>query len=282
MDYYSTLGLKPGASAEDIKRAYRSLAMKHHPDRGGDEHRFKEINQAYETLSDPQKKQIIDMGGDPNHQNNFGPNPFQGDSPFEFHFNSNSFEDIFNHFGFGFRNQSNIRRNKSFNINVVISLQEVLTGKDISAEVGLPGGRSKIVNISIPPGVETGQQIRYHGMGDDYVKDSRPGDLIVNVVVEEHKIFRRENDNIVCDKIISVWDAMLGTKIQVDTLDNKKIDILIPPGTQSETVLSCRGEGLPSLKSKIRGSLLVKIRVEIPRLLTERQKEYILKIRDGI
>ena len=123
MDYYATLGLKKGASPEDIKKAYRSLAMKHHPDRGGDEKKFKEIEEAYRTLSDPQKKQMADMGVDPNAQGggyNHG--------PFEFHFNSGNFEDIFGNFGFGF-NQRKPVRNKSFNVNITISLEEVLTGK---------------------------------------------------------------------------------------------------------------------------------------------------------
>jgi curved DNA-binding protein len=278
MDYYSTLGLKRGASEEDIKKAYRSMAMKHHPDRGGDEKRFKEIEEAYRFLSDPEKKRIVDMGGDPNSQARGG---FYNQGPFEFHFGSGDFEDVFNQFGFGFRQQP-LRRNKSLNISVEISLEEVLTGKVINAEIGMPGGKRKVMSIEIPPGVETGQQIKYQGMGDDSLPNLRPGDLIVNVVVTPHKIFRREGDSLIHDRHISVWDALLGSDVEITTLDKKNLRVSIPAGTQPETVLSCKGEGLPNIRSKIRGNLLIKIKVEIPKNLDNAQKELIKKIKNGL
>jgi len=273
MDYYSTLGLKRGATDADIKKAYRSMAMKHHPDRGGDEKKFKEISQAYEYLSDPQKKSIIDMGGDPNQQQGFR-GQGQG-NPFEFHFGSGNFDDIFGQFGFG-RQQP---RNKSFNINVEITLEEVLTGKEINAEVGIPGGKKKIINIEVPAGIEHGQQIRYQGMGDNSVPSARPGDLLVNVFVRPHPAFRREGDSLIVEKTISVWDAMLGTNVEITTLDQKTLNITIPPGTQPETVLSCRGEGIPNMRSKVRGNMLIKIKVNIPKNLNAEQIETIRKLK---
>jgi DnaJ-class molecular chaperone len=282
MDYYSTLGLQRGASEDEIKKAYRSMAMKYHPDRGGDERRFKEIEEAYRFLSDPQKKNIIDMGGDPNASPKMGSGGFYNQGPFEFHFGSNNFEDIFEQFGFGFQASRNIRKNKSFNINVEITLEEVLSGKEINAEIGVPNGKNKIVNITIPPGIENGQQIRYQGMGEDTFKDSRPGDLLVNIHVRPHKSFRREGDNIICEKIISVWDALLGGNLQIETLENKKIDIIIPPGTQPDTVLGCKDEGLPNIRTKIKGSLLIKIKIDIPKMISDSQKELIKKIKNGI
>lgn len=278
MDYYSTLGLKRGASDADIKKAYRSMAMKYHPDRGGDETKFKEISSAYEALSDPQKKKIIDMGGDPNAQPGYG-NPNQG--PFEFHFGTGNFEDIFNNFGFGF-NQRQMRRNKTLSINVEITLEEVLTGKDISAEVGIPGGKSRIINISIPQGIEHSQQIRYEGMGDDSIKGIPPGDLIVNVFVRPHRLFRREHDSLIYEKSISVWEAIVGSTLNIDTIDGKNLDITVPAGTQPDTVLSCRGEGLPNIRTKQRGNLLIKIKVLIPRNLSQEQLEKVKEIKDGI
>jgi curved DNA-binding protein len=277
MDYYSTLGLKRGASNDEIKKAYRIMAMKYHPDRGGDEHKFKEIEEAYRFLSDPEKKNIIDMGGDPNMQGRG--NYRQG--PFEFHFGSDNFEDIFTNFGFGFAGNRSVRKNKSYNIRVDITLEEVLTGKDINAEIGISSGKNKIVNISIPSGIESGQQIRYQGMGDDTFKDVRPGDLLVNINVKPHRFYRREGDNIICEKVISVWDAMLGNNLQVETLDNKKIDITIPAGTQPETILGCKGEGLPNIRTKQKGSLLIKIKVNIPKLLSPNEKQLIEKIRNA-
>lgn len=275
MDYYSTLGVPRGASADEIKKAYRSMAMKHHPDRGGDEKKFKEISQAYEVLSDPQKKQMFDMGVDPNQQGGGGFN--QG--PFEFHFNSGNFDDIFGGFGFG---QRPMRRNRSFSINVDVTLEDVLTGKEINAEIGLPGGKKKVVNISIPPGIETGQQIKYQGMGDASIPDVRAGDLIVNVVVHPHRVYRRDGENLLYEEVITAWDAMLGRSIQITTIDNKTLNITVPPGTQPETVLSCRGEGLPSMRTRQRGNLLIKIKVAIPKELTAAQKTLIEELKNGV
>jgi DnaJ-class molecular chaperone len=274
MDYYSTLGLKHGASDADIKKAYRSMAMKHHPDRGGDEKKFKEISQAYEFLTDPQKKSIIDLGGDPAQQ------PQQGfrsqGGPFEFHFGSGNFEDIFSQFGFA-RQQP---RNKSFNINVEITLEDVLNGRQINAEVGVPGGKKKIVNIEVPSGIEHGQQIRYQGMGDASVPNARPGDLLISVFVKPHAVFRREGDSLIFEKTISVWDALLGTELEIATLNGKTLNITIPPGTQPDTILSCRGEGLPNMRSKVRGNLLIKIKVAVPKQISAAQVEMIKQLRD--
>jgi DnaJ-class molecular chaperone len=277
MDYYTTLGLPRGASDAEIKKAYRSMAMKHHPDRGGDEKKFKEISQAYEFLSDPQKKQIIDLGGDPNAQ----PGGFQRQqgSPFEFHFGTENLNDLFGNFGFGGRAQ---RRNKSLNINVEISLEDVLNGKTLNAEIGVPGSRKKMINIDIPAGIDHGQQIKYTGMGDNSIPDVRPGDLIVNVYIGRHPMFRREGDSLILEKTISAWDAMLGSNIDIITLDNKNLNISIPPGTQPETILSCRGEGLPNMRSKQRGNLLIKIKVAIPKNLSIEHLQIIKKLKDGI
>ena len=277
MDYYAALGLRRGASDAEIKKAYRSMAMKHHPDRGGDEKKFKEIAQAYEALSDPEKKRIVDLGGDPYAQPGFRN---QG-SPFEFHFGTEDLNDIFGNFGFGFGGRPQ-RRNKSLNINVEVSLEDILNGKTINAEIGIPGGRKKIINIEIPSGIEHGQQVRYEGMGDNSIPDIRPGDLIVNVLVSQHPSFRREGDSLIFEKAISAWDAMLGTTVEIVTLDKKNLSITIPPGTQPDTVLSCRGEGLPNMRSRQRGNLLVKIKVSIPRNLSIEQMQKIKVLKDGI
>lgn len=278
MDYYATLGLKRGASEDEIKKAYRKLAMKHHPDRGGDEKKFKEISTAYDALTDPEKKRIIDLGGDPNAQPGRGFN--QG--PFEFHFGTENLNDIFGNFGFGFGGPRPIRRNKSLNITVEISLEDVLNGKDLTAEVTMPGGKSKMINIAIPPGIETGQQIKYQGMGDNSIPDVRPGDLIVNIFIKQHDLFKREGNSLILEKNVSVWEAILGSSIEVQTLDNKLLTITVPKGCQPETVLSCKGEGLPDMRSKARGNLLIKIKVHVPRNLTTDQLEKIKRLKDEL
>jgi curved DNA-binding protein len=276
MDYYSTLGLKRGASDADIKKAYRSMAMKHHPDRGGDEKKFKEVSQAYEYLSDPQKKQIIDLGGDPNSQQRQGGGFNQG--PFEFHFNTGNFGDIFENFGFG---QRPMRKNKSLNIKVQITLEDVLKGKDINAEIGIPGSRNKIINIKIPAGIEHGQQIRYEGMGDMSIPDLRAGDLIVNVFVEKHPTFFREGSSLICEHELSIWDAVLGKDLEIKTLDSKTLTISVPAGTQPETILSCRNEGLPDMRTKSRGNLLIKFKIAVPKNLNAEQIQKIREIKNG-
>lgn len=275
MDYYSTLGLQRGASDEDIKKAYRKLAMKHHPDRGGDQNKFKEVSIAYEVLSDPEKKRIVDMGGDPNAQPGFGG---FGGGPFEYHFNTGDLNDIFRGFGFGGFTHHR-QKNRNVSINVEITLEDVLNGKEFDADINIPGKKSKAVNIKIPPGIDHGKQIVYRGMGDDSIEGIPPGDLIVGVFVREHPIFSRNGLNLVCEKVVSVWDAILGSEITVDSLDRKQFTVNVPAGTQPGTILSCKGEGLPHVNSKQRGDLLIKIRIEIPKDLTDTQKQLIETIR---
>jgi DnaJ-class molecular chaperone len=270
MDYYSTLGVSRSASADEIKKAYRGLAMKHHPDRGGDANKFKEIEEAYRILSDPKKKQMVDQGMDPN-------NPNQGFGGFEF--NTGNLDDIFRNFGFGGRPRQ--RQNHSLSIVISVTLEEVLKGKEIDAEISMPGGGKKLINISIPAGVEHGQQIRYPQMGDQSITGLPPGDLIVSVQIVNHSVFQRERLNIICEKKISVWDALLGTSINVVTLDGRNLGISIPPGSQPDTVMSCKGEGLPHMRTGQRGNLLIKIKVDIPRLSVEQIKK-IKEVKDGI
>ena len=266
MDYYNTLGITKSASETDIKTAYRKMAMKHHPDRGGDEKKFKEVTEAYETLSDPQKKQMFDMGVDPNAQHT----SYRQGSPFEFHFNTGNFEEVFGNFGFGGRPA---RKNKTLNVNIEVTLEDILKGRVIDAEIGIPNGNKRLVNIEVPPGIESGQQIRYRGMGEHTLKDVAPGDLIVNVLVKQHSVFQRQGDMLMIKKFISPWDAILGSEITIETIDKKTLTIGIPAGTQPDTMLSCRGEGLPNMRTKVRGNLLIKVQIEIPKNLNSEQKD---------
>ena len=266
MDYYNTLGIPKNSSDADIKAAYRKMAMKHHPDRGGDEKKFKEVTEAYETLSDPQKKQMFDMGVDPNAQHT----SYRQGSPFEFHFNTGNFEDVFSNFGFGGRP---VRKNKTLNVNIEVTLEDILKGRVIDAEIGIPNGNKRLVNIEVPPGIENGQQIRYRGMGEHTLKDVPPGDLIVNILIKPHSVFQRQGDMLMIKKFISPWDAILGSEITIETIDKKTLTIGIPAGTQPDTVLSCRGEGLPNMRTKVRGNLLIKVQIEIPKNLNSEQKD---------
>ena len=279
MDYYSTLGINRNASQDEIKKAYKKMSMQHHPDRtGGDDAKFKEINEAYQTLNDPQKKQMYDQFGtaDPRqHQYRSG--------DFEFNFNGSPFggmDDIFESFfggGFGQRQ----RGNRPIQVAVDVTLEDVLKGKTIGMEIALPTGRTKVVTVDIPVGVEHGQQIRYRGMGEQNNPNLPPGDLIVQVRIRNHQSFQRFGDNILCETKVSVWDLMLGSKTIIRTLEGKNIEINIPAGTQPDTVLSCKSEGLPNMRTKIRGNLQIRIKAEIPRY-DEQQRQQIKNLKNGI
>jgi DnaJ-class molecular chaperone len=190
-------------------------------------------------------------------------------------------EDIFGSFGFGsgFARQ---RKNKNISVNVEISLRDVLTGKDIDAEITLPGGQKKMINISVPPGIEHGQQIKYEGIGETGVSYIRAGDLIVNIVLRNDTEFSREGSSLILDRKISAWEAMLGTSVDIKTLDNKVLNISIPAGTQPDTVLRITGEGLPNIRTRARGNLLLRLKVEIPRNMNQTQRDLIEKLKNGI
>ena len=189
-------------------------------------------------------------------------------------------DDVFQHVGFGFR-QRPIRKNKTISVNVELSLEEVLAGKDINAEVSINQHNKKLININIPAGIEHGQQIRYQGMGDNSIAGIPAGDLIVNIFIRPHDKFIRQGSNILYEHKIPVWDALLGSSIKIETLDKRFIDINIPPGTQPDTVLSCRGEGLPDARTKMRGNLMLKIKISIPKL-TEKEKNLVESLKNGI
>ena len=283
MDYYSTLGINKNASQDEIKKAYKKMSMQHHPDRtGSDDSKFKEINEAYQTLNDPQKKQMYDQFGtaDPRqHQYRSG--------DFEFNFNGSPFgggmDDIFEQFFGGGSPFGNRRRavNRPINVAVDVTLEDVLTGKTIGMEISLPTGKTKVVTVDIPAGVEHGQTIRYRGMGEQNIPNVPPGDLNVQIRVRNHSTFQRFGDNILCETKVDAWDLMLGTKAKISTLDNRSIEINIPAGTQPDTLLSCKGEGLPNINSKIRGNLQIRIKATVTRYNNE-QIERIRNLKNGI
>jgi curved DNA-binding protein len=277
MDYYSTLGVNKGANAEEIKKAYRGLAMKHHPDRGGDSAQFQKIQEAYATLSDDQKRQEYDFSQQ---------NP--GGHQFHFHTGNNPFNDVFgNMFGgggfggpFGFRQGR--PQNPTVAITVEITLEEAFAGKTLDAEIQLSNGRKKLINVEIPAGVDNNSQIRYQAMGEDNIPGIPPGDLIINIRVRPHSIFQRENNNLIFEKSLSVWDAMLGTDISFYTLDGRQLSVTVPPGSQPETMMMCKNEGMKDVHSNHRGNLYVKLKIQIPKNLTDAQKQKIIELQHGI
>jgi DnaJ-class molecular chaperone len=270
-DYYQILGVERNASEEDIKRSYRKLAMRHHPDRtGGDDTEFKKVQEAYATLGDPSKRQQYDNPqpqgfpgfhqgrGDP--LTDFMAHAFGGSSPFG---------DIF-----GRPMQPQQQRNRTLNIQTAITLEEAFHGKDLIATLRLPSGRDQVVEVRIPAGINDGITLRLQELGDDTHVNLPRGDLHLTIHVHPHPVFQRQGDDLVTNINLSCIDAMLGTAIHVTTLDHRNLEIKINPGTQHGQVLAAAGCGMPKASdNRFKGRLLLNVNITVPDNISERQKE---------
>ena len=261
MDHYKTLGVDRSATPEQIKQAFRKLAMQHHPDRNGDETEFKKINEAYDVLSNASRKQEYDDKLDSAMHSNFGS---MFDDPFEF-FKSKT---------------TRTRQNLTTVVEIELTLLDVLNSKKVVADINLPSGNTKTVTFTVPAGVHNGQQVRYPNIGDDTFKDSPAGDLIVRVHVAAHSDFIRENEHLICVKRISAFDVILGTQLSITTIDNRKLTVTVPPGSQPTTLLSCKGEGLPTLQSSKRGNLYIKLDVVLPVCNNNEQRTAVQQLKE--
>ena len=264
-DYYAILGVPKTASAEEIKKAFRKAAMKHHPDRGGDQQRFKEINEAHEILSDREKRMQLDQGIDP-----LNPNQRTYRSQ-NFNQGFNNMEDIFQNFGFdfgftprGFRPQPPTK-NKSFNVQMTLTLEEAFTGINKNITITHPGGVGKNVGINIPPGIDNGMAIRYAGMGDDSIGGLPAGDLTIIINIAPHPVYAREGLNLLTDVTIDCFDSILGTNAEIDTLDGRRLQVIVPAGTQPGTTLGLKNEGMRDQQGNV-GKLYVRVNVSVPKI----------------
>ena len=275
-DYYEVLGVNRNASPEEIKRAYRKVALKYHPDKNpGDEtaeEKFKEASNAYDVLSDPEKRKIYDVRGHAG-VHNAG---FQGYTNFEDIFTNfgdifgrevfGNFGDVFgdvfsrdNPTGFGTHRRGNLRT------KLTIPFEESILGAEKRIQVN-----DRTLTIKIPAGIKDGQSLRLAGQGELAVGGQR-GSLIVKIAVEPHPNFKRENLDLVTQAAVPFTTAALGGKIRIPTLKGH-IDLKIPAGTQPEQQLRVRGGGVVD-PSRRKGDLRVQIKIEIPRSLTRKQKE---------
>jgi len=270
MDYYTILGVNRNASQDDIKKAYRKLAMAHHPDRGGDHNKFAEINSAYDTLSDPAKRQQYD---NPQPQFNYNANDFRGRNPFE---------DIFSGaFGFGGPQNRQVR-NRDVNIEYKLTFEEVFTGKTVNIQYRLPSGRIEILDAAVPPGVKQNDSVRFAGMGDDSFQQVPRGNLILNIKVQPHLKWTRENDNIITTHSVSIFDLMLGTAVEISTPIGRHFSLTIPRGTKPGTVFSISGQGIPNVNTRRPGNAHIKVESVIPRIQDEAILQKIKEIKDEI
>ena len=268
MDHYTTLGVERTATQDEIKKAFRKLAMQHHPDHGGDTKKFAEITAAYETLSNTQKRQEYD---NPSREFNFSSNNMGG--------NFTDFNDIFGQF---FNQTRVMRKNTDIRLAIQVTLEDVATGKDIVGSYVMPSGRSETVNIKIPPGVENGETIRFKNLGDDSMADAKRGDLLISVKVLPHKTFVRDGNNIILKKSIDIFDLILGTTVVIEDLTGSAVSVNIAKGTNPGTTLSVAGHGLPDFRTGNVGSLYIQIKGVIPNIEDESLINKIKEIRNEI
>jgi curved DNA-binding protein len=276
MDYYSTLGVNRNASPEEIKKAYRKLAMAYHPDRtGGDDTKFKQINEAYATLSDPVKRTQHDNPQPQHHQRQH-----QG---FNSNMNAANFEDLFNQFGVNFGNvQSRQNRNKDVKISYAINFEDLFTGKAVNIAYNLPSGRKEILDATIPPGVKHNDVVKFAGFGDDSIMHITRGNLIVSIRVKPDPNWSRDSDNITTTKQVSMFDLILGGKTSITTPTGKHYNLNIPKGTKPGTVFSISGQGIPNVNTRRPGNAHVKIEGIVPDITDESLLTRIKDIKDEI
>ena len=270
MDYYSILGVPRNASEKELKQAYKKMSMQHHPDRGGDEAKFKEVNEAYSTLKDPQKRAAYD-NPQPQYRSQQG-SPFSGQSPF-----GNSFDDIV--FGRQSRRQ---RRNRDVTININLDLLDVMYGKELTARYQVPSGKIKEANIDIPAGIEDGVGIRFRGLGDNAIPNVPPGDLIVRTKVRQPANWKRSGNDLRTKVNISVFECLLGGSVEIRTIDDKRFKINIPKGTQSGAIFSIPNHGIPNLQTGTRGNIFVEVNAQIPKIENEMILKELERIRHAL
>ena len=299
-DYYRILGVDRDATEKEIKQAYRRLARKYHPDvNPGDkeaEERFKEINEAYEVLSDPEKRRKYDqLGASWQQWQRMGGNPRDFDWSQWFSrewpggrvhveygdlgdlFGEGIFSDFFRAiFGdVGTRPRARwwearprYARGQDYEQPVEITLEEAFRGTKRVLE---RDGRR--LEVTIPPGVKTGSRVRIAGQGGPGVGGGRPGDLYLKVTVLPHPIFKRQGDDLHCEVPVDLYTAVLGGEVRVPTLEGD-VMLKIPPGTQGGQTFRLRGKGMPNLRNpRQRGDLYVKVQVQVPQNLSQRERE---------
>jgi curved DNA-binding protein len=307
-DYYTILGVAKSATVDDIKKAYRKLALKYHPDRNPGskdaEEKFKNISEAYAVLSDAEKRQEYD---------NFGSQAFGQRFSQEDIFRNVDLNDILRDLGFGggggdfsrlFRGGGNRRRSpfgttaggeyndffgagsgynhiprrgNDLEYTLTISLDEAYAGSEKRVTLK-KGDTTEEISIKIPKGINSGQKMRLTGKGLPGIDGGTSGDLFIVIMISPHAIFKREKKDIFVNKTISFSNAALGTTIDVETIGGETKRLKIPAGTQNNTKIRMKGYGMPQFKKPGKGDQYVKISVSVPKKLTKKQIDIIKKL----
>jgi curved DNA-binding protein len=299
-DYYETLGVSKTASEDEIKTAFRKLARKYHPDVAKDkkaaEEKFKQINEAYEVLSDPEKRRKYDqLGENWNQPGGFQPPPqWGGGQPggfrwgggenggVEFEFGGTGFSDFFEAFFGGGRGRSAFggfgqrgtmaERGNDVEADIMVTLEEALHGSTRQVSLRRAGSKkTETYQVKIPRGVREGQRIRLAGQGEAGEGGGKSGDLFLRVRLARHPDFSVEGSDLVHEVKIAPWQAVLGDQIIVPTLEGNA-RLKLPPGTQGGQRFRLRGRGLPGVSGQ-RGDLYVVVQISVPKKLSERERE---------
>ena len=273
MNHYETLGVAKDATSDEIKKAYRKLASQHHPDRGGDTKKFQDVQGAYETLSDPDKRAEYDMiqAGGGRREFRFSHGGGGGFGGMD-----SGMADIFEHLRRQF-NASNTGRqqrppsNRDVRIGMHVKLIETLEEQKKIIKVNLPGKSPEELEIKIPRGIYHGAQIRYPGLGDHSVANAPRGDLYVQFLIEPDPNFEQVGIDLITVIPVNCIEAMTGCEKEVTGLDGKKFNIVVPAGSQYGSKFGINDQGLYSTDHPGRGRLIVALDIYIPTLLTPDQ-----------
>lgn len=293
-DFYKVLGVSREASADDIRKAHRKLSRKYHPDmRPNDkeaEEKFKEVQNAFEVLGDPEKREQYDrygtaFRGGPGGRGPGGPYGGEGAVDLKDLFGGQfDFGDLF---GGGFRGGpgtqrgNRARQGADLRIEIEIPFQIAVEGGQHELNLSRDG-KSERLSVKIPPGIESGSVIRLAGQGEPGRNGGPAGNLLVSIQVMPHPYFRREENNLLFDLPLSITEAGLGAKVDVPTLSEGKITLTIPPCTSSGTKLRLRGKGIPDRQGGKRGDLFVVIKIVVPRKLSQRGQELLREFGEAV
>lgn len=302
MDYYKILGVDKTADSAAIKKAYRKMAMKYHPDKNpgdkGAEDKFKQANEAYAVLSDPEKRQQYDTYGSTDFSQrysqedifrgsdlgsilrefgmNFGGGFSQAGgsgSPFESFFSQSSSCGSGSCGSQGFQQQA--AKGQDMTMELWVTLEEIASGTERTIALAHINDR---VSVKIPVGIKGGKKLRVSGKGGPSQMGGPAGDLFLKINVQPHDLFKRDDSSLIYEQKISFTQAALGTKVAVPTLDGKELSVKIPAGIQGGSKLRLKGKGLPQSAKGPNGDLMVKIDIDIPKELSDEQQELLAEL----
>lgn len=293
-DYYKTLGVSRTATQDEIKKAYRKLARTNHPDAGGDEEKFKEINEAYEVLSDEKKRKLYDQYGTADEQRipfggaggaGFGGFGSWADILESIRRGEGAFGgswDIGDIFGGGFGGQQRggygyqprPQQGRDMNVTLNVSFDEAFHGCTKKVSVKLPGSTAaETLDVKVPAGAVDGGRVRFRGKGAAGTNGGANGDLLVATRISPHPVFSRDGADVLMTVPVTLAEAALGADITVPTPDGKKIRVKVPAGCQDKTVLRVKGRGAPNVKGGEPGSLRITLDIQVPKTMTPEQEQ---------